>query len=49
MVNHVKKGTHKVETKKIMKSYYNDGLEKVRAKYKPVRNNHGKRAFGSTC
>jgi hypothetical protein len=24
----------------------NDGLEKVEAKYKPIRNNHGKRALG---
>jgi hypothetical protein len=47
MTNHVKKGTHKVETKKIMKKIYrNDGLEKVGAKYKPLRNNHEKRALG---
>jgi hypothetical protein len=47
MANHVKKGTHKVETKKIMKkSYCNDGLEKVGSKYKLLRNNDGKRALG---
>jgi hypothetical protein len=43
MANHVKKGTHKKIMKKI---YCNDGLEKVRVKYKPLRNNHGKRALG---
>jgi hypothetical protein len=45
--NHVKKCTQKVETKKIMNnSSSNDGLEKVEAKYKPIRNNHGNRALG---
>jgi hypothetical protein len=44
---YVKKGTQKVEIKKIMKNNSsNDGLEKVEAKYKPIRNNHGKRALG---
>jgi hypothetical protein len=42
LANHVKKGTQKVETKKISS---NDGLEKVEPKYKPIRNNHGKRAL----
>jgi hypothetical protein len=47
LANHAKKGTQKVETKKIMKkSSSNDGLEKVEVKYKPIRNNHGKRALG---
>jgi hypothetical protein len=46
MANHVKKGTHKIETKKIIRKIYrNDGLEKVGAKYKPLRDNHGKRAL----
>jgi hypothetical protein len=46
LANHAKKGTQKVETKKIMKKISNnDELEKVEAKYKPIWNNHGNRAL----
>jgi hypothetical protein len=47
LANHVKEDTQKVEANKIIKgSSSNDGLKKVETKYKPIRNNHGKRVLG---
>jgi hypothetical protein len=47
LTNHVRKGTPKDEVKQIMKKCSsNDGLRKVQPKYKPIRNNHGKRTLG---
>jgi hypothetical protein len=47
LANHARKDSSKVEVKQILKKCSsNDGLSKVEPKYKPLRNNNGKKVLG---
>lgn len=47
LTNHTRKNSSKVEVKQVLKRCSsNDGLSKVEPKYKPLRNNNGKRGLG---
>jgi hypothetical protein len=49
LTNHARKNVLKVEVKQVLKRCSsNDGLSKVEPKYKPLRNNNGKRDLGTT-